>query len=98
MTLSTWYEVCVNIDKDQGIQDSSSAATLDSAKNAIQRFRVLYPKAHMIFVRQHTRGTKPNRHAGRTGDNRPYRVLHALTVTDGTTADERRSRATEVRA
>ena len=86
MNMATWYEVCVNITSGEGIQDSSAVGTLEQAKRAIERFRAMYPKAHTIFVRQHPRNAKPQR---------PYRVLHTLTVRDGMTVNERRTIAAQ---
>lgn len=81
MAAHTWYEVCAVLTSGGGIADSSVHGTLDSVKAGIARFRALYPNCHLIFVRHHH------------GAQGKYRVLHRLTVSGGSTAEERRRRA-----
>jgi len=85
MALSTTYEVIVSDTKPSpDFIDRSSHASLDSAKFGIDRFRRIYPDAPLIFVRQYLRSRSTDSH---------FRILHDLTVQNGSTADERRKRA-----
>ncbi len=64
---------------DSSVQ--SVRGSLDGARGEINRLRLLHPTADLIFVRHYS------------GGKGKFRVLHYLTVSKGSTADERRQRA-----
>jgi hypothetical protein len=83
MALSTRYQICVNrAEFKVGPNEESTRGSLDGAKGEVARFRELYPDAKLIFVRQYLRGSGSS-----------FRVLHQLTVSNGSTAEERRAKA-----
>lgn len=81
MSTSTSYMVCVVAVKDGGISHAVGAISLRNAAQVIEKLRSEMPSAHLIFLRRYKRGTDL------------FVVLHQYTVLDGSTADERRRKA-----